>query len=204
MVARLRSAGIKHVVMLTGDNRGTAENIAAQTGVDDIAAELLPEDKVTAIERLLAKYGTVGMVGDGVNDAPALAQADLGLSIGTGTDVAIEASDLTLVSGDLRAAADAIRLSRATLRTIKQNLAWAFGYNVAAIPLAAAGFLNPLLAGLAMALSSVSVVSNALRLRRFKSRHEAGAAGSVRADAHRGPVGADQAEPGRAARPLTH
>jgi Cu+-exporting ATPase len=134
-----------------------------------VHADLKPEDKARIIRELEKREGHVAMVGDGVNDAPALAQADLGLAIGTGTDVAIEASDLTLVSGDLRAAADAIRLSRATLRTIKQNLGWAFGYNVAALPLAAIGLLNPVIAGAAMAFSSVSVVGNALRLRRFRA-----------------------------------
>jgi Cu+-exporting ATPase len=166
-VAALKRLGLRPV-LLTGDNDATARAVAAQVGIDEVIAEVLPSGKADVVRRLQDEGRVVAMVGDGVNDAPALAQADLGLSIGTGTDVAIEASDLTLVSGDLRAAADAIRLSRGTLRTIKQNLGWAFGYNVAALPLAAAGFLNPLVAGLAMALSSVSVVANALRLRRFR------------------------------------
>ena len=166
-VASLKALGLRPV-LLTGDNETTARAVAAEVGVDEVIPEVLPSEKAAVIRHLQAEGRVVAMVGDGVNDAPALAQADLGLAIGTGTDVAIEASDLTLVSGDLRAAADAIRLSRATLRTIKQNLGWAFGYNVAAVPLAAAGLLNPLIAGLAMALSSVSVVANALRLRRFR------------------------------------
>ena len=165
-VAELRALGL-HPILLTGDTHAAARAVAAEVGIDEVIAEVLPADKADVIRRLQAEGRGVAMVGDGVNDAPALAAADLGLAIGTGTDVAIEASDLTLVSGDLRAAARAIRLSRATLRTIKQNLGWAFGYNVAALPLAAAGLLNPLLAGLAMALSSLSVVANALRLRRF-------------------------------------
>ena len=171
-VASLMALGLRPV-LLTGDNETTARAVAAEVGIDEVIAEVLPADKAEVVRRLQADGRVVAMVGDGVNDAPALAQADLGLAIGTGTDVAIEASDLTLVSGDLRAAADAIRLSRATLRTIKQNLGWAFGYNIAALPLAAAGLLNPVLAGLAMALSSVSVVVNALRLRRFRSAHGA-------------------------------
>jgi len=167
-ITRLKALGLRPV-LLTGDNEATARAVAAEVGIDEVIAEVLPSDKADVIRRLQAEGHVVAMAGDGVNDAPALAQADLGLSIGTGTDVAIEASDLTLVSGDLRAAADAIRLSRRTLRTIQQNLGWAFGYNLAALPLAAAGFLNPVIAGAAMALSSISVVINALRLRRFRS-----------------------------------
>jgi Cu+-exporting ATPase len=165
-VASLKALGLKPV-LLTGDNETTARTVAAEVGIDEVIAEVMPAGKADVVKRLQAEGRVVAMVGDGVNDAPALAQADLGLAIGSGTDVAIESADLVLVSGDLRAAADAIRLSRRTLRTIQQNLGWAFGYNVAALPLAAAGLLNPVLAGLAMALSSVSVVANALRLRRF-------------------------------------
>jgi Cu+-exporting ATPase len=165
-VARLRELGL-HPVLLTGDNEVTARAVAREVGIDEVVAGVLPAGKAEAIARLQDQGRVVAMVGDGVNDAPALAQADLGLAIGTGTDVAIEASDLTLVAGDLNGAPDAIRLSRATLRTIKQNLAWAFGYNVAALPLAVAGLLDPVVAGAAMAFSSVSVVANALRLRRF-------------------------------------
>jgi Cu+-exporting ATPase len=167
-IAELQALGLRPV-LLTGDNTRAAHSVAQRVGIapEDVIAEVLPADKVEAIRRLQQGGGTVAMVGDGVNDAAALAQADLGLAMGTGTDVAIEASDLTLVSGDLRAAPHAIRLARATLRTIKGNLFWAFAYNIAALPLAALGFLNPLIAGATMAFSSIIVVSNSLRLRTF-------------------------------------
>jgi P-type Cu+ transporter len=166
-VRRLWMLGL-HPVLLTGDHEPAARAVAAEVGIDDITADVLPQQKVAEIVRLQETGHRVAMIGDGVNDAAALAQADLGIALGTGTDAAMQASDLTLISGDLRVAADAIRLARATLRTIHGNLWWAFAYNVVAIPLAAIGYLNPMIAAAAMALSSLFVVTNSLRLLRFR------------------------------------
>ena len=174
-VAGLRGLGLR-TVLLTGDSQATAQAVAAQTGADEVIAGALPDRKVAVIRELQAQGRRVAMAGDGVNDGPALAAADLGLALGTGTDVAISAADLILLRDDLGVIPDAIRLARATLATIRRNLAWAFGYNIAAIPLAAAGFLNPLIAGAAMAASSAFVVASSIRLRRFGARPAAGGA----------------------------
>jgi Cu+-exporting ATPase len=172
-VRLLKGLGLSPV-LITGDNQGAAVAVARDAGIDEVISQVLPGDKAAEVKRLQADGRVVAMVGDGVNDAPALAQADLGIAIGTGSDIAIEASDLTIVNGDLRSAADAVRLARRTLRTIKGNLFWAFAYNLAAIPLAALGYLNPMIAGAAMAFSSVFVVSNSLRLKRFTPRRSNG------------------------------
>jgi Cu+-exporting ATPase len=190
-VGRLRRLGLTPV-LLTGDGEAAARAVAAEVGIHDVVADVLPAEKVEAVAALQARGRVVAMVGDGVNDAAALAQADLGIALGTGTDVAIEASDLTLVRGDLLVAVDAIRLARRTLATIKGNLFWAFAYNVAALPLAAAGLLNPMLAGAAMAFSSIFVVSNSLRLRGFKPLNDTPAVSTTVGPSTSSPVAASR------------